>query len=347
MQGQGFSTASGRLKKAKRSVIMPAPRVLCLGEILFDCLADQPGRDLEAVESWTPYPGGAPANVACGLVKLGTPAGFMGCVGQDEPGEKLVALLHSLDVDITGVQRHADAPTRQVYVTRSEAGDRHFAGFGTYDTTEFADTRLQGDALPRSLFENADFLVLGTLELAYPDTREAIYQALELAERFYVKILLDVNWRPVFWPDPDAAVQPIQDLMKRVDFLKLSDDEAQWLFDTTDPGAIAHRIDTAEGVLVTAGERGSAYCLGGYEGQVPVFPVQVLDTTGAGDSFVAGFLHQVCRNGIRALEHPDVARAIATYASAAGALTTTKPGAIAAQPTAAAVEAFLAQHPQT
>jgi len=324
---------------------MPAPRILCLGEVLFDRLADQLGRELEAVESWTPYPGGAPANVACGVAKLGTSTGFIGCVGQDEPGEELVTLLHSLNVDVTGVQHHPIAPTRQVYVTRSESGDRHFAGFGAYDTTEFADTRLRADKLSRSLFESADFLVLGTLELAYPETRQAIYQALELAERFYVKILLDVNWRPIFWPDPDAAVQLIQDLIKRVDFLKLSDEEAQWLFGTVDPGVIAHRIDTAEGVLVTAGERGSAYCLGGHKGQVPVFPVQVVDTTGAGDSFVAGFVHQVCHKGIHILENPDTARAVATYASAAGALTTTKPGAIAAQPTAAEIETFLAQQP--
>ncbi|MDB9358155.1 PfkB family carbohydrate kinase, partial [Nodularia spumigena CS-587/03] len=57
---------------------MSNPRVLCLGEILFDCLADQLGLTLEEVKSWTPYPGGAPANVACALVKLGTPSGFIG-----------------------------------------------------------------------------------------------------------------------------------------------------------------------------------------------------------------------------------------------------------------------------
>jgi len=60
--------------------VISNPRVLCLGEILFDCLADQVGRSLEEVESWTPYPG-APANVACALIKLGTSSGFIGCVG--------------------------------------------------------------------------------------------------------------------------------------------------------------------------------------------------------------------------------------------------------------------------
>lgn len=326
---------------------MTAPRILCLGEILFDLLANQLGKEVQEVESWTPYPGGAPANVACSLVKLGTPAGFVGCVGQDEPGDQLVTLLQTIGLDVTGVQRHPLAPTRQVYVTRSESGDRIFSGFGERATTEFADTYLQADQLPEALFQAADFLILGTLELAYPQAREAIHRAFELAERHYVKILVDVNWRPVFWPDPASALQLIQDLIKQVDFLKLSDEEAAWLFETTDPGVISYRLNQTEGVLVTSGENGSAYCLAGNEGKVPAFSVEVVDTTGAGDGFVAGFLHQVCQKGIQSLENPDVAREVATYASAVGALTTTKPGAIAAQPTAAEVEAFLSSYSNT
>ena len=61
---------------------MSNPRVICLGEVLFDLIADQKGRSLEEVESWSAYPGGAPANVACALVKLGTPTAFIGCVGE-------------------------------------------------------------------------------------------------------------------------------------------------------------------------------------------------------------------------------------------------------------------------
>ncbi|NJP08851.1 MAG: carbohydrate kinase [Leptolyngbyaceae cyanobacterium RU_5_1] len=320
---------------------MTYPRVLCLGEVLFDFLADQSGLPYEAVKSWTPYPGGAPANVACALVKLGTPSGFIGCVGQDDLGDVLVKLLQDVGVNEAGVQRHRTAPTRGVYVVRSEAGDRTFAGFGDNDTTEFADTHLQADQLPVKLFESADFLVLGTLELAYPDSRAAIAHALDLADQYYAKVLLDVNWRPVFWTDPEIAPQIIRDMLHHADFIKLSDEEADWLFETTDPGVIAHRLGSVEGVLVTAGEKGCAYCLGGNEGKLPAFSTQVVDTTGAGDSFVAGFLHQLCQQGLQSLENPKVARDVVRYASAVGALTTTKAGAIAAQPTAAEVETFL------
>ncbi len=323
------------------------PRVLCLGEILFDRLADQVGRSREQVESWTPYPGGAPANVACALVKLGTPAGFIGCVGEDEPGEALVKLLQTVGVDTTGVQRHPTAPTRQVDVVRTESGDRIFAGFTGHDSTEFADTRLQASQLPVQLFETADFLVLGTLELAYPDSSASVWRALKLADQYDVKILLDVNWRPVFWSDPDAAIPTIQEVVKQVDFLKLSKEEAQLLFNTADPGAITYRLDSVEGVLVTDGEHGCAYCLSENEGRLPSFSVPVVDTTGAGDSFVAGFVHQLCQIGIHSLTDAQIAKKVVTYASTAGALTTIKPGAIAAQPTAAEVEAFLNLHPNS
>jgi fructokinase len=317
--------------------------ILCLGEILFDCLANQSGRELEEVESWTPYPGGAPANVACALVKLGTPAGFIGCVGQDKVGNELVALLETIGVDTSGVQRHASAPTRQVYVTRSHAGERHFAGFGNIATTEFADTRLDSQQLPETLFTDADYLVIGTLELAYPQSQQAIYRALELAKQYGVKIFVDINWRPVFWLDEKKAPPLIEEVLQQADLIKCSDDEAQWLFKTDNPQEIAKRYEKVKGVLVTAGERGCSYSLGNSSGHISVFEVKVIDTTGAGDSFVAGFLHQCSKQGDAIFQNSEAARNAVVYASAVGALTTTKPGAIAAQPTAEEVEEFLAQ----
>ncbi|TRT90139.1 MAG: carbohydrate kinase, partial [Microcystis aeruginosa Ma_AC_P_19900807_S299] len=96
--------------------------VICLGEILYDLIADQSDRSVEQVTSWTTYAGGAPANVACGLRKLGINSAFIGCVGKDQAGEQLIALLDALGVDTTGVQYHPPLPTRQVYVTRDAGG---------------------------------------------------------------------------------------------------------------------------------------------------------------------------------------------------------------------------------
>lgn len=320
---------------------MSNPRVICLGEILFDLLADQKGRSLDRVESWTPYPGGAPANVACSLVKLGTTAGFIGCVGEDNAGNELVQVLQTAGVDVTGLQR-SSAPTRQIYVERTETGDRIFAGFGDIDTSEFADTQLQATQIPVELFRNADFLVLGTIALAYPSSRQSVFRALELAEQYDVKVVLDVNWRPVFWhQDLDTVKQIMQPVFKKIDFLKLAKEEAELLFDTSDPGAITYRLGSVEGVIITDGDRGCTYCLAENEGKLPAFSLPVVDTTGAGDSFVAGFVHQLCQLGISSLANCETAKRVINYASAAGALTTLKPGAIASQPTASEVETFL------
>lgn len=323
---------------------MRQSRVVCLGEILFDHLADQVGLSLPQVQSWTPYPGGAPANTACALVKLGTPASFIGAIGTDDLGEQLLELLQKIGVDCRGVQRHPTAPTRQVYVIRSVNGDREFAGFGGEDTTQFADAFLDSRHLPENLFVQADFLVLGTLELAYPHTREAIFQALTWTKTHDLQVMVDVNWRPMFWPDPEMAQPLIKTLLQQADFIKFAAEEADWLFGTTDPGTLSNHLQTAQGILVSQGEQGCAYFLGGQVGQVPGFEVPALDTTGAGDGFWAGFIHQLCEFGLDSLSDPDQVQKIVTFANATGALTTLKPGAIDAQPTAAEVAHFLAAH---
>ena len=320
---------------------MSQPRVLCLGEILWDYLADQPASSVSQVTSWTRYPGGAPANVACALTKLGTPAGFIGCIGEDAAGQTLVDLLQSIGVNTQGVQRHASHPTRLVEVLRNEAGDRQFAGFAGGDTTQFADAYLQANLVPENLFESAEFLVLGTLELAYEETAQAIEQALTLAQQRSMQVALDVNWRPMFWKAPDTAKPTILNLIPRINLLKLSDEEAEWLFDSTDAGAIAQKYEHLSGVLITAGDQGCTYCFGAHQGKIAAFEVEVEDTTGAGDSFVAGFLHQLCQMGMAALADAEAVRKMVQYASAVGALTTTRAGAIDAQPSAAEVGAFL------
>ncbi|USR89316.1 carbohydrate kinase [Phormidium yuhuli AB48] len=317
-----------------------APTILCLGEILLDCLADQIGKPYDAVESWTAYPGGAPANVACGLVKLGTSAGFIGCIGDDKPGHQLSQVLQEVGVDISGVQRHPHAPTRQVYVVRREDGDREFAGFGGLNSADFADTRLDARQIPESLFMEAEYLVMGTLELAYSPCQEAIAHCRDLAQQHGVQVLIDVNWRPVFWQDVESAKATIRKAIADVDLLKLAEEEADFLFNTQGVTEVATQLPGVNRLIITRGDRGCSYCFGDVVGDIEAFPVTVQDTTGAGDGFVAGFLHQLQKHGVDALHDPENARNIMTYASAVGALTATKPGAIAAQPTAEEVQQF-------
>lgn len=334
-----------RLKLELFGQNVTGPRVLCLGEILFDCLANYTeSTSLERAEHWTPYPGGAPANVACGLSTLGTTSAFIGCVGDDEAGSALREVLDAHQVNTAGLQVHPEAPTRQVFVLRSRTGEREFAGFGDRPTTAFADAYLDANALPVTLFERADYLVMGTLGLAYPATRAALMKSLELARAFDVRIAIDINWRPVFWPHPESAAAIVRDVLKQADYLKFSDDEARWLFATDNPAGIAPYLPQARGLLVTAGEGGCSYAFGPHTGSVPAFSVNAVDTTGAGDSFLAAFLHVLERqNESEIVASPERLQQAVRFACAAGALTVNRPGAIAAQPKVADINALLAR----
>jgi len=312
--------------------------------VLFDYLADQAGVGLTEVASWTAYAGGAPANVACGLVKLGTMAGFIGSIGRDVAGEVLVQILATTGVDLTGVYRHPTLPTRSVYVLRSATGDRQFAGFGDdRPPTAFADTALPADVLPVALFAQAQYLVLGTLMLAYPDSGQAVQKALDLAQTYGLTVVMDLNWRPQFWPDPQAALPRIRDAIAQVTWLKLSQEEAEAVLQTDDPGAIVRQFPNLQGVLLTQGDQGCRYWIHGHQNDYPAFPVPVVDTTGAGDGFVAGWVHQLCQSQGQCLATAESIQATIAYANSVGALTTTQAGAMAAQPTAIAVQTFLQQ----
>jgi fructokinase len=305
--------------------------IICFGEVLFDLLADQIGVSADQVTSWTPLAGGAPANVACGLVKMGDRSKFIGCVGDDQPGRDLMAKLQSIGVDVSGVQRHPTALTRQVQVVRDVDGDRSFGGFGGVPAGQFADAMLS--EVPATLFAGADFLQLGTLALAYPASAASTWRAVELAKAQGIKILVDVNWRPSFWSDPAAALAPIRRLLVKADFIKFAKEEAELLYGDTVPLKLCKHLPQVQGIVITDGGNVCKYWLHSTQGEQAAFKVTAVDTTGAGDAFVAGLLHQL-GSGQSAAE-------TVRYAAAAGALTTLKPGAIDAQPTHAEIIDFI------
>jgi len=320
-------------------------------------LADQLGKSKEDVTSWTPYPGGAPANVATGVARLGLHAVFLAALGKDALGDSFVSLLTDRNVDTKYVQRN-DHPTRDVLVTRSLDGDREFAGFGATSTDKYADCFVDNTALPVSVISKSDALVTGTLGLAYKGSAEAIQSAVGAAKAGETcTVVIDVNWRPVFWADAAVAREAVRAFVPKADILKVTDEEAEWLFGIDAADALAHPeqvlsvVPTATGVLVSAGEKGSAYAFktpGGKmdtSGIVPVLPVKVADTTGAGDAYLAGFIfYMLMSGGLQELvADPDKVRRAVQFATACGAVTCMRPGAIDAQPTVSQAEKLLAE----
>ena len=314
---------------------MVSQTVICLGEALVDRLGP-PGGDPSLDQPVDDRLGGAPANVACGLARLGTPVAFFGRLGLDPIGQQFVQLFHQRGVDRSGLQRDSDRPSRIVLVRRSQEGERQFQGFAGDGGLGFADQALAPFRLP----QGARWLLVGTIPLATPASARSLRDALHQARQQRIAIALDVNWRPTFWDgaaDPAAgpssdAIAVMRPLLEQAALIKLAREEAIWLFGSGDPQFIGDQLPQAPDVVVTDGAEPVRWWMDGASGQLAAFrPPTVVDTTGAGDAFTAGLLHRWA-----AEPHERI-----RFAAACGALVCGGAGGIDPQPTEAQVEAFL------
>ncbi|MEM6836517.1 MAG: carbohydrate kinase [Cyanobacteria bacterium P01_C01_bin.120] len=308
--------------------------VICLGELLIDRVVDRQG-DRQSL------PGGAPANVAVALSRLGLSVAFMGAVGNDVWGDYLAQMLQSYGIDCQGLQR-CSAPTRIVEVHCADNGDRRFGGFIGESTTAFADAQIAPHKLPLHRLQTVSALITGTLGMAYPVTRSTMMAAVDAVKARGSKLIIDVNWRSTFWPEPETAFAILVPWLQQADVIKLSVDDAMALFLTADLTTLISQLSCSD-ILLTDGERGCQYVLSGHAGRVPGFEIAAVETTGAGDAFLAGIVHQLLAHDWH-FSTPQQATKAVQFANAMGALTTLKPGAIAAQPTAGELLDFLHAH---
>lgn len=320
--------------------------MVCLGEALVDRLGPPGGDPASAPPGdCDDRLGGAPANVACALARLGTAAAFLGRLGRDPAGEALAALFQARGVDTNGLQWDGRRPTRIVLVRRDLAGERQFGGFAGARGEGFADEALEAAALP----QQASWLLVGTLPLA-GGAAAALERAVEQAGSCGVALAVDVNWRPTFWDGeaaPQAGPRPeqagrIRALLQRATLVKCAAEEAQWLFGSADPELVRAALPQQPAVVVTNGAAPLCWCLGHSSGAMAPYLVPVLDTTGAGDAFTAGVLHGlVARPELLQGDDGLAVEQLMRFASACGALVCQGAGAIDPQPSAAQVEAFL------
>ena len=332
-----------------------APQVLCLGEALVDRLVP-PGRDLDADPAGCEDRlGGAPANAACALARLGTASAFVGRLGRDAIGAALARLFAERGVDTSAMQWDARRPSRIVLVRRDAGGERQFGGFAGEAGEGFADQALAANALPAALeplVAQARWLLLGTIPLASPASAAAASSAVQQAAAHGVAIAVDVNWRPTFWDpaaDPAAAptsaqVQVMLPLLRQAQLLKCASEEACWLFGSTEPAAVSAALPQRPLVVVTDGAAPLRWGWAGAPFQtLAPMAVPVVDSTGAGDAFSAGLLHGLCAEpALLQGGDPAALAAVMRFAAACGALVCQGAGAIDPQPDSAQVRAFLA-----
>ncbi|MGB7565209.1 MAG: carbohydrate kinase [Prochlorococcaceae cyanobacterium] len=325
-------------------------KVLCLGEALVDRLGP-PGGDPALAGPVDDRLGGAPANVACGLARLGTTAALLTRLGDDPFGRAFERRLLDRGVNTQGLQWDGRRPTRIVLVRRERSGERQFGGFAGDRGEGFADQALDAGALEACLAQllpTARWLLIGSLPLASPASGSALWRTVALAAAAEVPVALDVNWRPSFWTvGPEEARAILAPLLERVQLLKLAGEEADWLFDRLgasrrDPRAIAAALPRGPAVVISDGEAPVRWWLGGHAGELTPARVPVVDTTGAGDAFLAGLLHRLCAEPelLAEAEAVRVSDAIA-FACVCGALVCQGAGAIDPQPDLAQVANFI------
>lgn len=316
------------------------PKALCIGELLIDFVSTTPDVTLAAAPGFVKAPGGAPANVAVGLAKLGIDAGFIGKVGADAFGDFLRETLAQNRVNTDSLIADATARTTLAFVATRSDGMKDI----TFYRHPGADIQLSPDELDVDAIQSAALFHYGSVSLSHSPSREATLEAIKAAKTGGALLSYDANLRLMLWDDADDAKRWIWEVMPYADVVKISEEEWEFIMGDVSFTTGAKRILEQQGaslVVVTLGEKGCYYTNGSAEGAVDGFAAKVVDTLGAGDAFVAAMLFQLLQHeNLHSLDTSQL-NAIMRYANAAGALATQKVGVIPALPTAAEIEAFL------
>jgi 2-dehydro-3-deoxygluconokinase len=274
----------------------PAPWTVCIGESMAALLPDGSG-PLETVGSFALSVGGAESNVACALSALGVPSAWVSRVGDDGFGRRLTAELAVRGVDTSGVVVDPFLPTG-LYV-KETGGSEHPADLGTGRSrlhyyrrgsaaSAMSPAMLDEPAVAR-LLTGARLVHLTGITPALSETCSALVRELLTAPRAGRLISFDLNWRPILWRDRDPAV--LREFVNAADVAFLGADEAEAAFGTGDPAELRALFPSPETIVVKDGERVvTALTADGAAVSEAALAVDVVEPTGAGDAFAAGYL---------------------------------------------------------
>lgn len=318
-------------ERSDREAAAKSRDVLVLGEALVDFLPERRGTLLEAGR-FEPCSGGAPANVATGLARLGARVGFRGVVGDDPFGRFLAERLAAEGVSCA-LRLARERPTGCWFVSLDARGDRSFFSPNARFSADklIAPGDVEAEAIGR-----AAVLHVGTSAHVLPAGRDALRAAVAAARAAGTRVSFDPNVRAHLWEDLEPLRRLCADVLPHVTYAKVSEEEALVCTGESDPARAAARL-VELGVAVaclTLGERGALLRRGAEVVHVPAEPVEVVDTTGAGDGFVAGLLSVLARAGDpRALPFAELVAAV-RFANRVAGRVCTRLGAVAGLPRA-------------
>ncbi len=318
--------------------------IINLGEILIDVIPTAQVRLGEAC--YTPHPGGAIANVAVAIARLGASARFIGGVSEDEFGRLLMQVLADNHVDTQYVQVVQRAPTAIALVTLQAAGQRFFTFFrqGT------ADSQLQAQDLDWSAWHGAAICHVGGVLLSTDPARSATFAAMEHTRQVGSIVSFDVNVRPALWASPIDIRDTFAKAVERTDILKLSIEEVEFLAEQSSslqkPFLLEDRLNMVGDallkkgprlVIITLGAQGALLLTAGHRAKIPPLQVRSVDTTGAGDAFMGAILYSLVQQGcnvpsdLEAMSEHDLSE-MGSFANVVAGISVTRYGGMASFP---------------
>ena len=316
-------------------------QVVCFGEALIDMLAEPGG-------SYKPYAGGAPANVAVALAKLGMGSAFVGMLAKDAFGDFLLRSLEAAGVSTDQVARTTEANTALALVSLDAQGERRFSFY----RPPAADLLFRPEHFKPGSFQGAVAFHCCSNSLTEAAIAEATLEGVRLARAAGALVSFDMNYRPGLWPTHADARPRIWQVLREADVVKLSASELAYLAEPLKgEAAVFAKIwqGRTQWLLVTDGPGLIRHLTRDVEDSFTPYKVQSINTTGAGDAFVAGVLASLVvtrAEGLAAfLADTEQVDGALRFAAACGALAVTRHGAFEAMPTRAEVEELMDQQP--
>jgi fructokinase len=321
-------------------------KIVCFGEALIDFLA-QPGATPDAPRAFLQFAGGAPANVAVAAARLGAQAQFVGMLGADMFGDFLLDSLRDAGVDTSCIVRTNEANTALAFVQLDAEGERHFSFY----RPPAADLLFRDAHYKPASFEGTSVFHVCSNSLTEDAIAQATLQGMTRARATGALVSIDLNLRPALWPANAEPRPRLWRALMEADLVKLARNELEYLAADLPGGeeAVLQRLfdGHARLVVVTDGAATLQWRTRDARGEVPAFRVRAVDTTAAGDAFVAGVLFRLAQRKVDGTtfprflsDSPSVTDAL-RFGAAVGALAVTRQGAFAAMPTHAEVTALI------
>lgn len=309
---------------------------LIIGRVGMDLSPEPAGTRTREATSMMVAMGGSSANTAAGLVKLGCKAALVTVVSDDSIGWYCEGQLDHYGIDRSHVRRinGEERTSLAVYETRVE---EHQSVIYRNNAADFQMSIEDVEAVDYKAY--GALITAGTVFAAEP-SRSATFRAFELAKSAGIPIIFDVDYRPYSWPSPEIAEEVLSRAGDLSDVIVGNDEEFGFMAGDVSRGldkARALASSTADIVVYKMGPEGAVTLQAEEEIRTGIYPAKAVKPTGAGDSFMAGFL--------ASLADGYALKEAVLRGSACASIVVARPGCAPAMPTPQELETFLASHP--